>query len=257
MKEIMLSGRSFGRDLFDDITKFKATSVFGFTEKRTPLWGGRIYQNNVLSDTTVHKILNMGIHFDLVLSNLLYSDQAYRRTIPLLEEYHAAGNGVVVTTNKLAEKIRKDFPKYRIKASCIRNPRSISSIERSLELFDLVSLQPNAIKNRDFISSICQKIRDRVILFGSSSCLYNCTRPTCYTGMSQMNFGKPATGGCSGSGSPMLKRFYWFNYEEAEIFKGFPLIKLVLPRPDSNIIHIDADTGREIRSTIQWQHTSI
>lgn len=248
-KQILLSGRGKGENLLDIIEQYKPKSVFGFSEEPSRLWGGRPYDNfHIIKNDIIEKFQNNGVGFDLVLSNILYSEDAYNNARKyLLPKYHKDGNGVVVTNWKLAVAIRRDFPKYNIKASCIRNPRTLAAIERGLELFDQVALQSNLIKNREFIESIPLNIRDRVILFGSSSCLFNCSKPSCYPAISRQNFKVPVTGGCSGSGEPLLHRFYWFNYEEAKLFRGFETIKLVLPKGNSKIIYLDADTGNEIR----------
>jgi hypothetical protein len=251
MKEIMLSGRNYGNQIEDDVITYKANRVFGFTRYKCPLYGGRQYTGFHTTDEQIIKFRDAGIMFDIVMSNHHFSDDAYRKSMHMLEDYHYHGNGIVITNYKLALRIRKDFPKYKLKASCIRNPRTLYSIERGLEIFDDVTLQPNAIRNPDFINSICPKIRDRVILFGNAECLYLCSKPTCYIGVSQYNFGKHTTQSCSGDGKVGYQVVYQFNYESAKIFNGFNKIKLILPRQDSIIKHIDADTGNEIKE-ISW-----
>ena len=243
MKKTILTGRSINKNIRETAKQYNAKSVFGFSYIKSPLYGGRLtYEVNVIPKDTIDDLKLSGVGFDLALSNHYFNEDLYQQTIPVLEEHHEIGNSVIITNNKFALRVRSDFPKYRIKASCIRNPRTIESVYRTLEIFDELALQTNAIKNKTFIRSIPPELRDRVILFGNSGCLFNCAKPICYPSISRQFAGISIDYQCTNKDNQKhFENFYWFNYEDSELFDGFNNIKLVLPQPHHKIIHLDVD----------------
>ena len=84
---------------------------------------------------------------------------------------------------------------------------------------------------REFVMSLPQKIKSRLIMFGVGRCAYQCYHKTCYTGASQEHFGKPITQTCHGNGrvdNQLVVPTTWFDLTDP-IFEDIPYIKYTVP----------------------------
>jgi uncharacterized protein (DUF779 family) len=237
----MLSGRQPVHKILDRIKLYKASSIFGFSYINSPLYGGRSqFDVHTIPKETIDAFQKDGITFDIALSNHHFNEALYKETIPLLEEHYKEGNGIVVVNNRLARVIRRDFPKYKIKASCIRDPRSLDSINRSLELYDEIAIHPQAMRDTAFIKNLPEK--HRMILFGGIGCLLDCSNTVCFPIASKVFAVNPdIKKGCAKLNSGYVSPFYWFDWENSPLFEGFNKIKLELPQKHQFEVRLSKD----------------
>ncbi len=238
-----VSSRSLrpGIDILDYLRVFFAycdirqiESVFGSTLQPSPLYGGRVAESRyALTETHLERLTEQGIHLALTLTNHYFDEDAYTRSLPLLDAHHRKGNSVICTHDTLAIRLKQDFPLYEIKASIIKNLDSHDKIERALTLYDSLTLPMDMNDDDGFLSGIRQK--ERIILFGNANCAYTCPARTCYLGFSQENFGLPVTSGCS---KEKLARtamgHVYFNVKKFADM-GFTRIKLVPLAPEGSL----------------------
>lgn len=177
-------------------------SIFGFVEPTT-LYSGRPYLDRQLSDKDYELMQAMNIGIRLPLTNYFCSEKEYIKSKPLLEKYHKKGNSVIISNDKLAGWIRKDFPDYQLEASILKNINSLQKISKSLKIYDTIVL-PMEI-NLDF--GLLEKIehKDRITLFGNAGCAFNCANRKCYGYLSRKN--KILTS------LPLIFRYIYFIYE--------------------------------------------
>ncbi len=153
--------------------------TFGFVEEFTELYGGRPYiPNKVLSHRDVAELYDMGIGVKLCLQNHFITQEDCEANRAFLTRYHRKGNVIICVSDVLARFVKTEFPDYVVEASIIKGAQDLETIQESLELFDLLTLLPEANDDLDFLTSLPQK--DRIILFGNARCLYNCNLRTCY-----------------------------------------------------------------------------
>lgn len=159
-------------------------SVFGFVE-HTTLYGGRIFTRPELTPYDVHEMYYAGVGVRLPLTNHYVSDDEYNAAKPLLEQYHRDGNAAIVTNDSLAQRIRRDFPRYRIEASVIKNLNSYARVTSALELYDTVVLPMELNAETEFLSGLPDK--DRITLFANAGCALTCPSKICYVSISKYN----------------------------------------------------------------------
>lgn len=159
-------------------------SVFGFVE-HTTLYGGRIFTRPELTPYDVHEMYYAGVGVRLPLTNHYVSDEEYDAAKPLLEQYHRDGNAAIVTNDSLAQRIRQDFPRYRIEASVIKNLNSYARVTSALELYDTVVLPMELNAETEFLSGLPDK--DRITLFANAGCALTCPSKICYVSISKYN----------------------------------------------------------------------
>ncbi|MEQ1616955.1 MAG: hypothetical protein ABL883_01265 [Terricaulis sp.] len=159
-------------------------SVFGFVE-RTPLYGGRIFEGAELTPRDVACLYEVGIGVRLPLTNHFAEPREYEESAPLLQQYHRSGNSVIVTNDALAGWIRRDFPKYRVEASVIKNLKTYDRIAAALDLYDTAVLPMELSEDEKFLAPLPDK--KRITLFANAGCALTCPSHICYTSISKFN----------------------------------------------------------------------
>lgn len=159
-------------------------SLFGFA-KHTTLYGGRFFEGPELSSSDIKSMYRLGVGLRLPLSNHDVSPEEYKKNRYFLNKYHRKKNAVIVTNDDLARWIRRDFPKYRVEASVIKNINSIEKIEQALELYDTLVLPMYLNEDDEFL----QKVPDKkhITLFANGGCAINCPAKMCYPSFSKAN----------------------------------------------------------------------
>lgn len=202
-------------------------SVFGSVKEYTPLYGGRLYDpEHCVSYKLIEKLLKKNIHFAIALSNHYFSDDSYKKTIPILEKLEMKGNSVIITNDELLKRVRQDFPLFTIQASVIKCLRSAEEINKTLDKYDYVTLLPKLNDNVELLQSLKEK--ERIILFASAGCTYYCEPDNCFQTVSEMIIQNSKDKGawCNYRYDPVFKKRTVFNLEE-ERFRGFNLFKVV------------------------------
>lgn len=161
--------------------------VFGFTD-RTPLNGGRKFTDIELSQDDISWLTKHDIRLKLPLSNPHVDEQAYRNSWSMLEKYVNTPTTIMVSNDKLAGWIRRDFPCYYIEASVIRNIRTVDSLVRLLEIYDSAVL-PSNLNNGPMLDTIPDK--SRVRLFANAGCPHSCPSTVCYSAFGRQNRNEP------------------------------------------------------------------
>ena len=119
------------------------------------------------------------------MTNHYVERDEYERNLPLFQKYHRRGNFVIVTNDKLARWIRRDFPFYQIDASVIKNIKTHRKIEEALEIYDSVVLPMRLNEDLDFLERIKEK--NRITLFANAGCALTCPAKLCYLSFSRFN----------------------------------------------------------------------
>lgn len=165
------------------------------------------------------------------LTNHFFDSKAYEDSLKLLEKYHKTNNSLIITNDELAKQVRKDFPKYELKASIIKNINSIKLLDEALEVYDYITLPMDKNDDDEFLKQI--QAKDRVILFANAACAYNCPDRTCYLGFSQQNRGEKPTSFCS---KGKIKRkdlgYVYFDVDKLSSL-GFNYFKLIPQRSNA------------------------
>ncbi len=203
--------------------------VFGNTSMFSRLYGGRSFsKKNALTNKHIKRMYDNNIGLALTLTNHFCSDEAYRESLPLLRTNHRKGNSIVCTNDELALKIKNDFPDYQIRASMIKNIKTIEGVKKALEIYDAITLSMDLNTDNDFLDSI--KNKDKIILFGNATCAYTCPERNCYLGFSQQIFGKSVTSICSKKKIPRVEKGYVYFDIDKLYQKGFSRFKLIPPK---------------------------
>ncbi len=169
---------------FGSIPLDEIDSVFGFLERST-LYGGREFVKPELTDNDVVALYSAKIGVRIPLTNHYVDRDEYLENRALLEKYHRENNAVIVTNDDLAVWIRKDFPKYRIEASVIKNISTHQKIQESMNIYDTVVLPMKLNFDHEFLRKVGNK--KRVTLFGNAGCALTCPSKICYPSMSKIN----------------------------------------------------------------------
>jgi hypothetical protein len=203
-------------------------SVFGNTTLPSPLYGGRSFKiQNSLTEKHVQDLEKHNIGLSLTLTNHFFSEAGYTASLKLLERYHKKGNSVICTNDRLALRLKNDFPLYSLKASIIKNIDTLEKVARYLNLYDYLTIPMDKNDDDQFLQSINDK--NRIILFANANCAYTCPQRSCYLGFSQKIAGKPVTSKCSKNQIPRLDMgAVYFNVKKFQTlgYKNFKLVPL-------------------------------
>ncbi|MBN1366037.1 MAG: hypothetical protein JW976_14615 [Syntrophaceae bacterium] len=169
---------------FSTIPLNQIDSLFGFVERCT-LYGGRPFVGRQLSDADIQALYKNSIGVRIPMTNLFISEDEYKEYSWLFEKYHRDGNSMIVKEDTLARWIRRDYPKYKLEASMIKEIDTYDKITAALDIYDMVVLPMHLNTRYDFLDKIAQK--ERVMLFANAGCAYNCPARICYRTISLMN----------------------------------------------------------------------
>lgn len=153
--------------------------VFGFLFE-SPLNGGRIRRDCLVFPMDVIDELNeRGIGYSFTLTNLTVAREFFDdpHTNKILARFERPINGVIVAHNAVADFIRKQYPGYRLRASCIYDYTEADEINRACERFDEVCVFPEVSDRPEVLAAITNKAQ--VVLFGTSVCLNRCGKSRC------------------------------------------------------------------------------
>ena len=202
-------------------------SVFGFVEKST-LYGGRQFDEPELNDDDVLQLNKNKIGLRIPFTNHLASKEEFIENKAFLDKYHKKGNAVIVTNDDLAKWIRKDFPKYRIEASVIKNINTHAKISEAMQIYDTVVLPMILNQDLDFLKKA--KNKKRITLFANAGCALNCPSKICYPSISKYNKFQGGEFKCSQTIKyRKLNGMIDFNLEEL-VAIGFSRFKLLRAR---------------------------
>lgn len=171
-------------------------SVFGFVLFPSPLYGGRPYDaKRALTNIHLAQMRELGVNLSLNLTNHYVDDALYESSREFLGRHHVAGNSVTCTSVGLAKRLKRDFPRYLVRASIIKKLNTREKIEAALEVFDQVVLPMEKNDDDELLEALPWK--DRIMLFANATCGYACPDRTCWLGVSQLNQGRKETADCN------------------------------------------------------------
>jgi len=198
-------------------------SVFGFVERST-LYGGRLFVTSELTNEDVETLYRHGIGLRLPFTNHEVSTEEYENAWPILGKYYRPGNTVIVTNDDLAKWIRRDYPRYEIEASVIKNIDNDKKLNKAWPLYDTVVLPAKSNDDLAFLQRIDKK--DRIRLFLNAGCAYNCPSKVCYPSVSKMNKYTGAEYNCSQSLIPREVSMHSFDVRQF-VEMGFNRFKVL------------------------------
>jgi hypothetical protein len=169
---------------FANVAIAQIDSVFGFVGP-TPLYGGRVFVRPELTAHDVAVLRYVGVGLRLPLTNHYVDPEDYSASGPLLEEHHREGNAVIVTNDDLARWIKRDFPRFRIEASVIKNLKTYARIAEAFEIYDTIVLPMELNQDENFLAGAPR--RDRITLFANAGCALTCPSKICYISISKIN----------------------------------------------------------------------
>lgn len=153
--------------------------VYGFAPEQLRLYGGRgPGMDDGLSDRQLAYLRERGIVFSMNLTNHHFNEEAYAEALPTLRRLHVDGNSIVCTNDTLAQRLRNDFPKYKLKASVLKHLNTKARIDAALQLYDSVVVPIFLSDNEAFLQSLEQK--DRIVPWATAWCAYTCRQWTCW-----------------------------------------------------------------------------
>ena len=201
---VTLSGR--GKDQHQPVREFVESwsefhwgnidSIFAFKEF-TPLYGGRTWNGNEISDSDYSWLRENGIGWRIPTTNILINEEIYKQNREFLEKYHEEGNTLIIARDTFAKLVKKDFPKYTIECSVIRNTTTIEQLEKRLEVYDTIVPDTWAFNHEMDLSKISDELKPRMRLFLNISCAYECKNRVCYGAISKQHLGQPTGSRCS------------------------------------------------------------
>ena len=171
-------------------------SIFAFKEF-TPLYGGRTWGGEQLSDIDYAWMKSNNVGFRIPTTNILINEELYKLNRPFLEKYHEEGNSLIIVRDEFAKLVKRDFPKYKIECSVIKNTRTIKQLEKNLELYDTVVPDTWAFNHEMDLSKISDELKPRMRLFLNISCAYECKNRVCYGAVSKQHLGQTPDKWCS------------------------------------------------------------
>lgn len=174
----------FLRTSYSRMPLAQVDSLFGFVERCT-LYGGRFFREPQLTDADVQAMYAHHIGIRIPFTNHYVEEQEYASYAWMFDKYHLKGNSVIITNDKLARWIRRDFPHYRIEASVIKDINSHEKIERAMDLYDTVVLPMRLNQDEEFLVRISDK--SRITLFANAGCALTCPSRICYPSVSRAN----------------------------------------------------------------------
>lgn len=213
---------------YGHVPREQIESFFGFVEQ-SRLYGGRIFDQSELSRYDVKSLYVMGIGLRLPLTNHFVSESTYAENAEFLEKYHREGNSAIVTNDDLARWIRRDFPRYRVEASVIKNLNSPRKVEQAFETYDTVILPMSSNNDESFLRSLDNK--NHITLFANAGCALTCPSKICYVSVSRYNRGDE---GAEFQCSQKLKERNLIGMHDFDLdylqSLGFSRFKLLRPR---------------------------
>lgn len=183
-KEVHQPVLGFLRSFFPHVPLAQIDSLFGFVERST-LYGGRFFRSPQLSDADVQAMYANDIGLRIPFTNHLVDEEEYAGYASMFEKYHLQGNAVIVTDDKLARWIRRDFPRYRIEASVLKEIDTHARIGKALEIYDTVVLPMRCNQDEAFLTAVQDK--SRITLFANAGCALTCPSKICYPSVSRAN----------------------------------------------------------------------
>lgn len=218
----------FLKTYYEDYSFQDIDSVFAFLEKST-LYGGRNFISPELLESDVAELYSVDIGVRIPFTNHYIEEEEYQNNLPFLEKYHREGNAIIITNDKLAKWIKRDFPIYRLEASVIKNINSYQKIDEALELYETVVLPMKFCEDYEFLEKIENK--QRITLFGNAGCALTCPSKICYPSFSKMNKYKGAEYQCSQTlKDRQLMGMVDFDLDKLEEL-GFHRFKMLRARP--------------------------
>jgi len=169
---------------FPNIPIHKIDSVFGFVEQST-LYSGRPFLHPQLSENDIRFLYSQNIGVRIPFTNHFFTDNEYFANKKILEKYHKKGNSLIITNDKLAQRIKNDYPKYHIEASILKEIDTLEKINSALNLYDTIVLPMNVNRKKKLLQNIEQK--HRITLFGNAGCALTCPNRICYEYISKRN----------------------------------------------------------------------
>lgn len=167
-----------------NIDKNMVSTAFGFVE-HSSLYGGRVFCEPELSDFDVEQLYGLDIGLKLPLTNHFVTEKEYEDNHEFLEKYHRKGNSIALVNDELAKWIKRDFPNYEIEASVIKNIHTQKTIDKYLEIYDIIVLPMDLYNDHTLLSTLGPK--DRLRFFIQAACAFNCTAKICYKTISKIN----------------------------------------------------------------------
>jgi hypothetical protein len=215
--------------------------AFGQPEGDTELFGGRIAVGGCnISRVDVYWLYDHNIGLKITLSSKIFNDDMYKKSRPFLQNYHRKGNAIITSSDKLAKRIKEDFPEYKLEASCIQDIVTAPKLKKniSLGLYDTIVLPIHMNDDIKFLKKI--KDKKQIRLFLNVECSYTCPKKVCYNLTSKINAGIITAEEkmlCSFWDLGLERRFYnddinWSEYyfDKSKFDKmGFSKYKLVPP----------------------------
>ncbi len=184
------------RMLYPFIKPNQVSSLYGFTHEFSPLYGGHPYSSkHSLRPHHLEEMKQLGIGLSLNMTNHYFEPAAYEASLPILDRHHQCGNSITCFTDILAQRLRQDFPLYRLKASFIKNWSNEQQVEATFELYDDVVITMDKNIDAEFLAALPNK--ERIFLFANTSCAFNCPIRSCYVGFSQEMLGREVTMDCA------------------------------------------------------------
>ncbi|CAK0780662.1 Sulfotransfer_1 domain-containing protein [Gammaproteobacteria bacterium] len=178
------------------VNKAQIDSVFGFVLYPSPFYGGRPYDTKrALTNIHLAQLGELRVHLSLNLTNHYFDDALYAGSMEFLERHHAEGNSIICTSNRLAKNIKRDFPRYLVRASILKKLNTRERIEAALDIYDQAVLPMEKNDDDPLLESLPWK--DRIVLFANAACGYACPDRTCWLGVSQLNQGREETADCT------------------------------------------------------------
>lgn len=195
-KKFMASGRPIppDGDIISHIHRLypeyaaNVDEVFGFVPEPLRLYGGRPPGwGTGLSDRQIARLRDCGIGFGLNLTNHFFNDEAYAEALPTLRRLYVEGTSITCTNDQLAERLRSDFPKYKLKASVLKHLNTKAKLDAALNLYDYAVMSNRLSDDEEFLVSLENK--SRILPWAVVWCAYSCRRLLCWPSASKQWMG--------------------------------------------------------------------
>lgn len=161
-------------------------SIYGFSEA-CPLYGGRPYQREELSLEDIRTMYDLGIAYRIPIQAYNVTNEVYKESIPFLNKHHREGNVLIIQDDALAEKIRNDFPNYKIEASIIKRLSTIEEMVQALKLYDTIIPHQKSFDTTIDKTKLSYELIKSLRIYLCHGCIYNCDSYICYPTFSKLN----------------------------------------------------------------------
>lgn len=165
-------------DIVNEFEKYdrlkQLQSVYGFLYD-SPLNGGRLRKDCVqFPMDVIDKLNSLGIGYEFTLTNITLANEHLEdpHTNKILGRFENPLNSVIVAHDSVADYIKRAYPGYRLRASCIYNYVTAEEINKACERFDGVCTFPEVNHKQEVLRAIRHK--EKITLFGTSICLNLC-----------------------------------------------------------------------------------